>query len=337
MTAPALPAAPTAGKVLVADDEAPYREMLKAILESAGYTVETAADGDEAWSKIRSFLPDLVLTDAMMPRVNGFDLCRRIRSDRTTWRIPVVFVTSLSTTEDKVAGIEAGCDDFLKKPPARIELLARVRSLLRIKSLNDSLEEAENVIATLALTVEAKDNYTDGHTERVSAYSIALGKNIGLEAEVIDNLKRGGVLHDIGKIGTPESILNKPGALTRDEFEIIKQHAAIGHGICQPLRSMVPVLPMIRWHHEKLDGSGYPDGLKGDEIPVAVRIVTIADIYDALRTRRSYKPAFSKEQALDLLVQDVQAGRLDSTLVAAFADHVLPALDAGKSTKVLKA
>lgn len=328
---------PTAGKILVADDEAPYREMLRAILESAGYTVEVAADGDEAWSKMRSFLPDLLLTDAMMPRVNGFELCRRVRSDRATWRTPVVFVTSLSTTEDKVAGIEAGCDDFLKKPPPKVELLARVRSLLRIKSLNDSLEEAENVIATLALTVEAKDHYTDGHTGRVSAYAIALGKDVGLEEEVIDGLRRGGSLHDIGKIGTPEAILNKPGALTREEFEIIQQHAAIGHGICKPLRSMVPVLPMIRWHHEKLDGSGYPDGLKGDQIPVPVRIVTIADIYDALRTRRSYKPAFTQEQAIDLLIQDVKAGRLDGALVTAFVDSVLPALDAHKATKVLSA
>ncbi len=319
--------APAASKILVVDDESPFREMLKVILEAAGYRVETASDGEEAWSQVREFAPDLVLTDVMMPKLNGYDFCKRLRADRETWRIPVIFVTSLSSTEDKVAGIEAGADDFLHKPPSRVELLARVRSLLRIKTLHDSLEEAENVITTLALTVEAKDNYTEGHTERVSAYAMALGKTIGLEAEEVAALRRGGMLHDIGKIGTPESILNKPGALTREEFEVIKGHAAIGHGICKPLRSLAPVLPMIRWHHEKLDGSGYPDGLKGEQIPIAVRIVTIADIYDALRTRRPYKIAFPQDQALDLIQQEVKAGQLDKDLVQTFVDHILPVLD----------
>lgn len=328
---------PAPARILVADDEPPVREMLKVILESDGYVVETAADGDEAWSKVRSFTPDLILTDVMMPRLNGYDLCRRVRSGRDTWRIPVVMVTALGATEDRIAGIEAGADDFLRKPPSKMELLARVRSLLKIKFLGDSLEEAENVIASLALAVEAKDRYTEGHTERVSAYAAALGRAVGLSDETLDALRRGGVLHDIGKIGTPESILNKPGALTPEEFETIRAHAAAGHAICKPLRALVPVVPMIRWHHEKLDGSGYPDGLRGDQIPVPVRIITIADIYDALRTRRPYKPAFTQEVALDLMDQEVKGGKLDGDLMRIFTRHVLPVFDAANVTKPLGA
>jgi putative two-component system response regulator len=212
-------------------------------------------------------------------------------------------------------GITCGADDFLNKPVNRLELLARTRSLLRLKEFTDELENAETVLFSLALSIEAKDPYTRGHCDRLSAYSVALAERLGLPKEQCVALRRAGVIHDIGKICVPESILLKKGPLSDAEWIIMKQHPAAGERICSPLKSFRLVLPIIRHHHEKLNGSGYPDGLEGDCIPLTARILQVADIYDALTTDRPYRAALPRQEAFSILRAEVQRGWWDGALV----------------------
>jgi len=229
-----------------------------------------------------------------------------------------VMITSLSQTEERIRGIEAGADEFLSKPVNRQELKTRVRSLLKLKRHTDELENAETVLFTLAISVEAKDPYTNGHCDRLARYSVALGKSLGLPPEQLKALHRGGVLHDVGKIGVPDSILLKPGPLTKEEREVIKSHPVIGERICAPLKSLRLVLPIIRHHHERWDGSGYPDGLAGAAIPLTARILQAVDLYDAFTTQRPYKPAYPKEQAFAIMREETARGWWDSPLIEAF-------------------
>jgi putative two-component system response regulator len=247
----------------------------------------------------------------MMPRVDGVEVCRRLKGNPESRLTPIVLVTALSAKEDRVRGIEAGADDFLNKPVDRNELPARVRSLLNLKAYTDELERAELVLFALARSIEGKDPYTGGHCERLSDYSERLGRCIGLPEEQITALRRGGIVHDIGKVAVPDAILLKPGKFTPEEWVTMCQHPVVGESICKPLKSFRPVLPIIRHHHEKLDGSGYPDGLKGDQIPITARIMTVVDIYDALTTKRPYHAALSTEKALELMEQEVQKGWWD--------------------------
>ena len=277
--------------ILVVDDEPANRELMIELLEPQGHKIVTAVDGQEALEEFARNQPDLVLLDIMMPRVDGVEVCRRLKKNPESRLTPVVLVTALSAREDRVRGIEAGADDFLNKPVDRIELLARVRSLLNLKAYTDELERAELVLFALARSIEGKDPYTGGHCERLSDYSERLGRRIGLPEEQITALRRGGIVHDIGKVAVPDAILLKPGKLTPEEWKIMRQHPAVGESICAPLKSFRLVLPIIRHHHEKLDGSGYPDGLKGDQIPLTARIMTVVDIYDALTTERPYHGA----------------------------------------------
>lgn len=301
--------------ILVADDTEAYRCLLNDLLEAQGYTVVCAADGDDALRIVQNQAVDLALLDVMMPRRNGFAACRIIKSDPRTRLIPVVLITGLNSLEDRIQGIECGADDFLSKPAHREELLARVRSLLKLKEFTDELENAETVLFSLALSVEAKDPYTEGHCQRLAKYSAALGKRLGLSEELQIALRRGGILHDIGKIAVPEQILVKPGPLTPEERAIMEKHPVTGERICAPLKSLRHVLPIIRHHHEKLEGSGYPDGLQGEEIPITARILTTVDIYDALTTDRPYRTALPPEQALGQIRQEAQRGWWDSALV----------------------
>src|SRR6202012_3955915 len=216
-------------------------------------------------------------------------------------------------------GMRAGAEDFLRKPVNKQELLARTRSLLRLKEFTDELENAETVVFSLALSIEAKDPYTKGHCDRLSSYSEALGRRLGLPAELCVALRRAGVVHDVGKIGVPEHVLLKKGPLTEEDWAIMKQHPVTGERICQPLRSFRHVLPIIRHHHEKLDGTGYPDGLKGEEIPITARILSVVDVFDALTSDRSYRAASTPEEAFRIMQEEVERGWWDARLVKEFA------------------
>jgi putative two-component system response regulator len=305
-------------RIVVADDVPANVDLLTRLLEREGHTVLAAADGAAALALVSCERPDLVISDVMMPEVNGYQLCRRIKQDPHTRLTPVVLVTSLSEREDRLEGIEAGADDFLTKPVDALELRARVRSLLKLKAFTDDLDCADSVILSLGLTVEARDQYTVGHCERMAQYASAFGVALTLHDEDIAALQRGGYLHDVGKIGIPDSILHKTGALTAEEYALMKRHTTIGDSLCGSLRLLRLVRPIIRSHHERWNGSGYPDGLRGDEIPRLAQVMAIVDVFDALTTERPYRKPLSSQQTLAELRSEAIRGwhRLD--LVDAF-------------------
>ncbi|MGH7775642.1 MAG: response regulator [Candidatus Dormibacterales bacterium] len=283
------------------DDYQPNVELLAAYLEDIGCDVRSEADGPAALSSVRERPPDLLLLDVVLPGVDGFDICRRLKNEPGTRLLPIVLVTSLDRPEHRVQGLEAGADDFLVKPIQRVELTARVRSLLRLKAVYDRLDDAERVIVALARAVEAKDLHTEDHTERVGHAARRLGVVVGLEGAVLDDLYWGGIIHDIGKIGVPDAILLKPGRLTPEEWAVMRSHVVIGEDIARPLRSAANLLPIIRHHHEKIDGTGYPDGLKGEDIPIAARVVAICDAFDAMVSDRPYRPGLEPAEAAAVL------------------------------------
>lgn len=304
--------------ILVADDNDKNRELLSDILIGEGYKVVCAEDGEAALLAIRNRSVDLALLDVVMPLKSGLEVCQTIKFNPETRFIPVVLVTGLTSVDERIRGIRAGADDFLNKPVNSQELLARTRSLLRLKEYTDELENAETVLFSLALSIEAKDPYTKGHCDRLSSYSEALGRRLGLSQEQCIALRRAGVVHDVGKIGVPEHVLLKNGPLNEEEWEIMKQHPITGERICSPLKSFRLVVPIIRHHHEKLDGSGYPDGLKGDKIPITARVLQITDIYDALVTDRPYRAAMTHENAIRTMREEAKLGWWDSNLIKEF-------------------
>ena len=306
------------GTILVAGEDQEAREHLEHLLRLQGYRVVAARDGAETAELLRTQAVDLALLDVMMPRAGGFSVCREMKSRAETRLTPVVLVTAMSRTDDRIRGIEAGADDFLNRPLRKEELLARVKSLIRMKRYTDELESAETVLHTLASSIEAKDPYTEGHCDRLSRYSVALGASLGLSEETRVALRRGGMVHDIGKVAVPDQILLKAGPLDSAERRLMEAHTVLGERICAPLKSFRQVLPIIRSHHEKRDGSGYPDGLKGDAIPLTARILQTADLYDALTTDRPYRKALPHRQALETMRQEVRFGWWDGALVAAF-------------------
>ena len=305
-----------APKVLVVDDEPRNIKLLDALLRPLNYEVLKASNGEEAFSIVNKVDLDLILLDIMMPGTDGYEVCRCLKGSETTRFIPVIMVTALDDIESKVKAIEAGADDFITKPPNKTELLARTRSLIKLKRLNSNLASIENVLFSLANAVEAKDAYTQGHVKRVSSMAVNLGKKLGLTGRELEALRFGGALHDIGKIAVPGEILNKPGPLDPNEWDIMKSHADEGCKICLPLiKNLGPALEIIRHHHEKLDGSGYPDGIKGDEISMAARVMGVVDIYDALITDRPYRKGMSKEKAFEILREEAEGGKLDKEVV----------------------
>jgi len=308
--------------ILIADDHESSLAGLEGLLSLEGYRVVTAPDGEVALAEFGRVQPDLLLLDVNMPKLRGTEVCRRIKSNPETMLVPIVLITALAATQDRIEGIEAGADDFLNKPVKREQLIARVRSLLRLKAFTDDLERAETVLFALARSIEEKDPYTQGHCERLADYSARLGERMGLCVEEIRALRRAGVVHDIGKVGVSDSILLKPSRLTRSEQMILRLHPIAGERICSSLKSFQLVLPIIRHHHEKMDGTGYPDGLKGDQIPLTVRVLQIVDVYDALSTQRPYKPAFSSADALNVMKNEVKKGWWDPAVLAAFEELI---------------
>ena len=304
--------------ILVADDNEANGELLSDLLSPEGYKVVCAADGRQALEHLNSNSIDLALLDVVMPRPTGFEVCQAMKTKPETRLIPVILLTSLNSDADRIHGIMCGADDFLNKPVNKHELLARVHSLLRLKHFTDELDNAETVLFSLALSIEAKDPYTEGHCDRLSKYSVALAEKLGLPEDLRVALRRGGLIHDIGKLAVPESILLKPGPLTPEERKIMEQHTIAGERICTPLRSFRNVLPIIRHHHEKQDGSGYPDGLKGAEVPLTARILQITDIYDALTTDRPYRKALPLEKAFAIMREEVKRGWWDGSILDEF-------------------
>jgi putative two-component system response regulator len=305
------------GRILVVDDAEPNRELMAAYLEQAGHEVLMAESGTEALLTLQRGAVDLVLLDIMMPEMDGYEVCRRMRHNFATRLMPVVLVTSLDDRSDRILGMDAGADDFLTKPVDQTELLARVRSLLRVKRLTDQLDSSEAVIFALARAVEAKDAYTEQHTSRVADYARAIATAAGLSAEEQASIYRCGVVHDIGKIAVSDLILLKPGKLTPDEFEAVKRHSIIGEEICRPLRAAAHLMPAIRHHHEHWNGAGYPDGLKATAIPLSARIVAIADAFDAMTSDRPYRQAMPLDKARAILTEG-RAAQWDGELVDRF-------------------
>lgn len=305
------------GTVVVADDNESVRELLSELLRLNCYRVIAVEDGERAFDAACSQPVDLVLLDLTMPGPAGYTVCRAIKARPETRFLPVVLITGLASAEDRIRGIEAGADDFLSKPLMQEELVARVRSLVQLKRSTDELENAENVLCTLARSIEAKDPYTEGHCDRLSRYTVSLAEKIGLSREDCNDLRRGGIVHDIGKVAVPEFVLLKPGFLDAAERKIMEVHTIVGERICAPLKSFRSILPVIRSHHEKQDGSGYPDHLKGEQIPLIARILQTVDIYDSLTTDRPYREALSTENALEIMREETRRGWWDANLVSA--------------------
>jgi putative two-component system response regulator len=312
-----------APRVLVVDDNASIAGLMSQLLTMRGYEVVTAASAEQAEAEVRRQAPDLVLSDVKMPGKSGYELCRELKSDPATRLIPFVLITGLTDSSDKLQGIEAGADDFLNKPVLAEELTARVKSLLRVKEFTDELETVDSVLCTLGLIVEGRDPYTEGHCERLALHAADLGRHLGLDEDSIIALRRGGYLHDLGKIAVPDEILKKGSDLSPEEWKIMKQHPVTGENICKPLKSLRLVLPIIRHHHERADGSGYPDGLRAGEIPLLPRVLQVVDVYDALRTARPYKPALGHDQSAQTMREKARQGLLDGELVNEFFSMLL--------------
>ena len=304
-----------APRILVVDDQPGIAGLMRQLLTLRGYDVVTASNVEQAEAEVRRQPPDLILSDVMMPGKSGYEFCRGLKEDPATRLIPFVLITGLSDSSDKVRGIEAGADDFLNKPVLAEELIARVKSLLRLKEFTDELETADSVLCTLGLIVEGRDPYTEGHCERLSIHASDLGRHLALDEDSILALKRGGYLHDLGKIAVPDEILKKGANLSPAEWQIMKLHPITGENICKPLRSLRLVLPIIRHHHEHSNGTGYPDGLTASQIPLLPRVLQVVDVYDALRTTRSYKPALTHEQAVRTMREEAAQGLWDAELV----------------------
>jgi len=309
-------------KVLVVDDHASSRMTAVALLSVEGYEVLEADSGPAGLKRVIESNPDLILLDVMMPGMDGFEVCRRLKEDEQTRLIPVVFITALNDRRSRIMGIEVGGDDFLTKPFDRLELAARVKSLVRQKRLNEDLDHAEQVLFSIARAVESRDPNTGDHCERLVAMSKAFGEYIQLSRAEIRNLMWGGYLHDIGKVGIPDAVLLKKGSFTPDEREIMNHHVMIGEKICKPLRTMRGVIPIIRHHHERWDGTGYPDGLVGNAIPYLAQVFQIIDIYDALTSERPYKRAFTPAEALDVITQETEKGWRNPKLIQQFTEFI---------------
>jgi putative two-component system response regulator len=308
-------------KVLVVDDGAANRELIEACLAGVECEVRLAEDGPSALKAIETAPPDLVLLDVQMPGMDGYTVCQRIKSNPKLRLVPVVMITALNQTDDRVKALESGADDFMSKPVQRVELVARVRSALRLKSVYDRLDSAEHVIFALAAAVEAKDAHTERHTNRVAESARHIGLRLGLAEVELDALYRGGMIHDIGKIGVDDAILRKPGPLDADELVKMRAHPVIGTRIVRPLRSGIDILPIIRHHHEWFDGRGYPDGLREHEIPLHARIVAVCDAFDSLVNDRPYRARRSVDEAIQILVGG--AGRQwDPRIVSLFVSEL---------------
>jgi putative two-component system response regulator len=312
-----------AGTVLVIDDQPQSLEAMREALHPLGFEVWQALDGETGFLIARERQPNVILLDVMMPGVDGFEVCRRLKADEETRLLPVVFFTGLDSRQARLRGLEAGATDFLSKPFDLVELEVRVRNLVHFRRLTQDLDEAEKMLFAVARAIEARHEGTGEHCDRLSQLASRLGEHVGLDGEAVKTLRRAGYLHDIGKIGVPDAVMLKPGPLNEAEWRIMRFHVEIGVNICAPLRTLRSVLPVISHHHEHGDGSGYPDALKGDGIPMLARVFQVVDVFDALTNDRPYRRALPVEEALALERQETARGWWDREIFEAFAAMVL--------------
>lgn len=309
-------------KILIIEDFDHINKLLGSYLETEGYIVYSALNGREGLEVFYKKIPDIVVTDVVMPEMDGFSVCRRIKSNEETRLTPVILLTSLDDNESYIKGMEVSADDFLIKPVNKFLFIARIKALLKVKKLNDRLDNSWSLLFSLAKAVEAKDRYTENHTQRVGELSKKVGYLLGLSPEMNESLFKGGILHDIGKIGIPDLILNKPSRLTPKEYATIKTHTEIGKEICQPLNSMKDIIEVVFYHHERWDGRGYPVGLVKNEIPLMAQIVSIVDVYDALTSHRPYRKAYTDKEAQDIL--ESECGKsFNPELIKFFVERVV--------------
>jgi putative two-component system response regulator len=313
-------------RVLVVDDDPGVASLLERLLTKEGYVVEVRTDAESALAGVVSQKPDVILLDVIFPGADGFTLCEQLKRDTATRLTPIILVTGLTDRESRVKGRKAGADDFLTKPIDSQELLARVGSLVRLKQYTDDLDSAASIITMLATMIEARDGYTEGHCHRMANYATAVGRALGLGAADLQALHRGGFIHDIGMLAISPTLVLRPGPLEPEEFERVKSHTVVGDELCRGLRSLQPVRPIVRHHHERLDGSGYPDGLRGDEIPLVAQIISAVDVYDAVTHQRPYQRTRSSAEALALLREQVTRGWREKTIVETLAGVI----DAGQ-------
>ncbi len=295
-------------RVLVVDDDPGISTLLERLLIRAGYSVQLAGDAAAAFAAVASYKPDVILLDVVFPEGSGFTVCQRLKQDVATRLTPVILMTGMTDRESRISGREAGADDFLTKPIDTQELLARVGSLARLKRYTDDLDSAAAIITTLATMIEARDGYTEGHCHRMANYATAVGRALGLGALDLQALHRGGFIHDIGMLAIPPTVVLREGPLEPDEFERVKSHTVVGDELCRGLRSLQAVRPIVRHHHERLDGSGYPDGLHGAQVPLLSQIIGVVDVYDAVTHRRPYQRTRSSSEAMQLLRAQVDCG-----------------------------
>jgi len=308
-------------RILVTDDMALNRALVKQTF-STGYEVIEAEGGEQAMELLKHQAIDVLLLDVLMPGMDGYETCRAIRKHPDLSLLPIILLTALGNPEDVLKGMEAGASDYVAKPFNIVELRARVNAAIERKRLTDRLDDTESVLFSLARMVEARDKDTGNHCDRLAYMSVVFGKRLGLSTEQLEALRRGGVLHDIGKLGIPDRILLKQGKLDADEWETMKQHTIIGSALCSPLRTMRSTVDIILGHHERWDGSGYPFGLAGEDIPLLARIFQIVDIYDALSSARPYKPAFPQEKVIAMMEEEAAKGWRDPDLVEKFLEIV---------------
>jgi putative two-component system response regulator len=317
---------------VIVDDDPGVRNLLRTLLKSRGYGVEEFGAAEPALERIRNDPPDLVFLDLQLPDRSGHSVLEEIRSRPATRLLPVVMLTGFATSEQKVRAFELGVTDFLAKPFSPDELLPRVRSLVLLKLFADEHEHAEAMIATLARTIDARDPYTAGHSARVAKYAELVARRMGMEETPILDLRRGALFHDLGKIAVPDAVLRKPGPLTDEERAVMQKHPMVGADLLFPMKTMLKTLPIVRHHHERLDGSGYPDGLSDHGVPPAVRIVSVADVYDALTTARVYRKALSPEETYVIMEEEVRRGWWDAEVLrelqAALAESPVETPDA---------
>ncbi|MES2202472.1 MAG: HD domain-containing phosphohydrolase [candidate division FCPU426 bacterium] len=309
--------------ILVVDDDENARQFLKQLLLTEGYRVREAVDGLDALEKVDEELPDLVLLDVMMPRLDGYGVCKKLKSDPRTPFLPVVILTSLDQLPDRIKALDLDADDYLTKPYQPTELASRVSSLLRLKHHIDELENASSILRSIAMIVEIRDAYTSDHCREVAYLSAKLGTMLGLPDEALARLRMAATFHDIGKIGVGDAILRKPGPLDAVERKTMEGHAKIGAELLAPMHTFKDILNLVRHHHERLDGTGYPDGLKAGQISMEMRVLTVVDIYEALISERPYKKALSPEKAIEILRKESAMGWWDSQVVEGLAGLIL--------------
>jgi putative two-component system response regulator len=310
----------TPARVLVVDDMMTNRALIKAVLNPTEFEVLEAASGEDALARIANLAPDVILLDVLMPGMDGFEVCQALRGIEEFRLLPVIMLTSLGSPDDVARGMEVGASDYVTKPFHAIELEARVRAAVEKKRLTDRLDDTESVLFALARVVEAKDGTTGDHCDRLSHFSVVLGEALGLPWDDLEALRRGGILHDIGKVAIPDAILLKKGALSDEEWLIMRQHPAIGAYLCSALRTMRRTVDIIRYHHEKWNGAGYPAGLAGTDIPLLARVFQVVDVYDALASARPYKPALPRDEVIRILTEETGRGFWDPDIMRVFLD-----------------